>query len=78
MIRGQTQYNPLSRFVKEIPSNLMDNKMPERRRYEDDFDSYERPTRNNWEMPDTGVTNRWQMVTAGKPTGNNWETELLY
>lgn len=74
MIRGQTQYNPLSRFVKEIPSNLMDNKMPERRRYEDDFDSYERPTRNNWEMPDTGVTNRWQMATASKPTGNNWET----
>lgn len=74
MIRGQTQYNPLSRFVKEIPSNLMDNEMPERRRYEDDFDSYERPTRNNWEMPDTGVTNRWQMATASKPTGNNWET----
>ena len=74
MIRGQTQYNPLSRFVKEIPSNLMDNKMPERRRYEDDFDSYERPARNNWEMPDTGVTNRWQMATASKTTGNNWET----
>ncbi|MBR5598357.1 MAG: DNA helicase PcrA [Lachnospiraceae bacterium] len=26
MIRGETQYNPVSRFVREIPSNLMDNR----------------------------------------------------
>lgn len=25
MIRGETQYNPVSRFVREIPSELMDN-----------------------------------------------------
>ena len=36
MIRGETQYNPVSRFVREIPSNLLDNTLPASKRYEDD------------------------------------------
>ncbi len=28
MIRGETQYNPVSRFVREIPDQLMDNRVP--------------------------------------------------
>lgn len=32
MIRGETQYNAVSRFVKEIPENLMDNRPPVPRR----------------------------------------------
>lgn len=32
MIRGETQYNAISRFVREIPAELMDNTVPERRR----------------------------------------------
>ena len=32
MIRGETQYNPVSRFVKEIPAELMDDKPLETRR----------------------------------------------
>ena len=28
MIRGETQYNPVSRFVKEIPESLLDNRPP--------------------------------------------------
>lgn len=28
MLRGETQYNPVSRFVREIPTNLMDNTIP--------------------------------------------------
>lgn len=28
MLRGETQYNAVSRFVKEIPQELMDNKVP--------------------------------------------------
>ncbi len=28
MIRGETQYNPVSRFVREIPTELMDNAAP--------------------------------------------------
>ena len=36
MIRGENQYNPVSRFVREIPSKLMDNTLPVSRRYEED------------------------------------------
>ncbi len=28
MVRGETQYNPVSRFVKEIPAELVDGEMP--------------------------------------------------
>lgn len=36
MLRGETQYNPVSRFVREIPKELMDNTLPPSRRYHDD------------------------------------------
>lgn len=36
MLRGETQYNPVSRFVREIPKELMDNTLPPGRRYHDD------------------------------------------
>lgn len=39
MLRGETQYNPISRFVKEIPEPLLDNKLPVIKRR--DFDEYE-------------------------------------
>ena len=45
MLRGETQYNPVSRFVKEIPEELLDQKVPsiKRRDYvEYEEDSYER------------------------------------
>lgn len=35
MIRGETQYNAVSRFVREIPKELMDNSVPGRHRQED-------------------------------------------
>ena len=39
MVRGETQYNPISRFVREIPPELMDNTVPTvKRREEDLFD----------------------------------------
>jgi DNA helicase-2/ATP-dependent DNA helicase PcrA len=40
MIRGTTQYNAVSRFVKEIPPKLLDNKLPSasKRWDEDDYD----------------------------------------
>ena len=43
MIRGETQYNPVSRFVREIPKTLMDN-YPTQKRHFDDLqeDSYTR------------------------------------
>lgn len=36
MLRGETQYNPVSRFVREISKELMDNTLPPSRRYRDD------------------------------------------
>ena len=45
MIRGETQYNPISRFIKEIPPTLMDDRPLEPRRrdyHEYDEDSRER------------------------------------
>lgn len=45
MIRGETQYNPVSRFLKEIPAELLDQKLPSSRArdyVEYDDDSYER------------------------------------
>ena len=38
MLRGETQYNPVSRFVKEIPQELLDNRLPV---YKRDFADYE-------------------------------------
>ena len=45
MLRGETQYNPVSRFVKEIPTQLLDQKVPSmksRDYVEYEEDSYER------------------------------------
>lgn len=39
MIRGETQYNPVSRFVKEIPPLLLDNTLPVPKRKE--YETYE-------------------------------------
>ncbi len=37
MVRGETQYNPVSRFVREIPAELMDNTLPVSRRREEEI-----------------------------------------
>lgn len=39
MIRGETQYNPVSRFVREIPGELLDNRLPVSKKRE--FEEYE-------------------------------------
>ena len=43
MLRGETQYNPISRFIKEIPENLMDNKFPVPKKW--GYDDYEEDSR---------------------------------
>lgn len=44
MVRGETQYNPVSRFVREIPSSLMDNTVPAvKRMVEDSYEFDARP-----------------------------------
>ena len=37
MIRGETQYNPISRFVREIPTALLDNTVPGVKRSSEDI-----------------------------------------
>ena len=43
MLRGETQYIPISRFIKEIPENLMDNKLPVPKKW--GYDDYEEDSR---------------------------------
>ena len=38
MIRGETQYNPVSRFLQEIPQELLDNRVPKKKTF--DFDEF--------------------------------------
>ncbi|MBQ9134737.1 MAG: DNA helicase PcrA [Lachnospiraceae bacterium] len=46
MLRGETQYNPISRFIKEIPIALLDNTLPALRKstssYEEDYGEAEK------------------------------------
>ena len=39
MLHGQTQYNMISRFVKEIPEELLDQRMPKRRFSDDEIEN---------------------------------------
>ena len=38
MIRGETQYNPVSRFLQEIPQELLDNRVPKKKTF--NFDEF--------------------------------------
>lgn len=39
MVRGTTQYNPVSRFVREIPAEMLDGYVPPVRKWEDEEDN---------------------------------------
>ena len=74
MINGETQYNPVSRFVKEIPSNLLDNKIPTYKRYdleEYDDDSYERNTFKSKPYGMGGGYSTSQTTTSGRSAFGN-------
>ena len=86
MLRGETQYNPVSRFVKEIPPELLDNKLPSIRKWDYDeyeTDSYERShfkakpfqTSSPQTVFGARTTQRTQLsdTVFDKPK-NNWET----
>ncbi|MBR5420560.1 MAG: UvrD-helicase domain-containing protein [Lachnospiraceae bacterium] len=52
MIRGETQYNAVSRFVKEIPQELLSGELPKaRRRFDEEYDEEDAPRRAFREMP---------------------------
>lgn len=52
MIRGETQYNSVSRFVKEIPQLLLDHKLPEPK-YKS-YEPYEARQSRTIQTPETG------------------------
>ena len=51
MIRGETQYNPVSRFIREIPAELMDDKPPVQKRR--DYPEYAEDSRERSFFKDT-------------------------
>lgn len=77
MIRGETQYNAISRFVREIPDKLLDSRIPGVRRWEEEAyedNSYER---NIFKAKpfQTGTERRGEApgdTVFDKPR-NNWE-----
>lgn len=81
MIRGETQYNAISRFVKEIPDELLDSKIPGARRWDEEeyaVDSYER---NIFKAKPFQTSTKLERETTGRSLGdtvfdkprNNWE-----
>lgn len=71
MIKGQLQYNALSRFVKEIPSELMDNKPSAVKRH-DEYDYEDNTYQKNIfkAKPFQAGQNNW-LEAAAYLNGNN-------
>ncbi len=71
MIRGETQYNPVSRFVQEIPQKLLDNKLSTIKRWDEesyDTDSYERSV----------FRAKPFQTETGRNSGGNWTQAASY
>lgn len=76
MIRGETQYNPVSRFVREIPGELLDNRLPvsKKREFEEyEETSYERVAFKQKPYAGLGTVHHEQKetVTSGRNTYNS-------
>ncbi len=76
MIRGETQYNPVSRFVREIPGELLDNRLPvsKKREFEEyEETSYERAAFKQKPYAGLGTVQHEQKetVTSGRNTYNS-------
>lgn len=69
MNRGEYQYNPVSRFLKEIPGELLDGSIPKQRKFEEDDaygeGSYERNTFKS--KPFGGSYGAYSQPVAAKP-----------
>lgn len=86
MLRGETQYNAISRFVKEIPMTLFDNKPIQKKRWnEEEYDqeSHEREIFKTkpFQMKETTKPklsntvfdkpkNNWEMAQSTQPTAS--------
>lgn len=77
MIRGETQYNSVSRFVKEIPDRLLDSRIPGARRWDAEEYGSDSCERNLFKSKpfQTGTVNRSEPLgdTVFDKPRNNWE-----
>ena len=68
MLRGETQYNPISRFIKEIPNTLLDNTLPALRKsvssYEEDYGESEK---ENYDFRPKAIVRPRATAPARKP-----------
>lgn len=76
MNKGEFQYNPVSRFIREIPEELMDNTLPKPKKVDVDSygeDSYERNTfRAKPFSMGNGISRGFgSSATTAKPTGGS-------
>lgn len=73
MIRGETQYNPISRFVKEIPKELMDNRAPGSR-----DDAISMSSKGDTNSYATATLKRKVSAEEAKPASAKMGMEALY
>ena len=88
MVRGEVQYNPVSRFLAEIPDELLDEESGSRRpksysfgdSYDDDFDDFDNRFNDDYSDPDLipfsfgKTTGTGSEYRFGKTTGTGSNT----
>ena len=77
MVRGEVQYNPVSRFLAEIPDDLLDDESGSRRpksysfgdSYDDDFDDFDNRYNDDYSDPDLIPFSFGKTTSTGSKTG---------
>ena len=77
MVRGEVQYNPVSRFLAEIPDELLDEESGSRRpksysfgdSYDDDFDDFDNRFNDDYSDPDLIPFSFGKTTGTGSKTG---------
>ena len=77
MVRGEVQYNPVSRFLAEIPDELLDEESGSRRpksysfgdSYDDDFDDFDNRYNDDYSDPDLIPFSFGKTTGTGSKTG---------
>ena len=77
MVRGEVQYNPVSRFLAEIPDDLLDDESGSRRpksysfgdSYDDDFDDFDNRFNDDYSDPDLIPFSFGKTTGTGSKTG---------
>ena len=77
MVRGEVQYNPVSRFLAEIPDDLLDEDSGSRRpksysfgdSYDDDFDDFDNRFNDDYSDPDLIPFSFGKTTGTGSKTG---------